>query len=53
MAPSGTFYAHEPSTRLGLAPEGGTRVGLAPYTTEEDVDRLLEGLDFVTAHRVR
>lgn len=53
VAPAGTFYAHEPATRLGLAPQGGLRVGLAPYTTADDVDRLLEGLDFVTAPRVR
>lgn len=53
VAPAGTFYAHEPATRLGLAPEGGLRVGLAAYTTADDVDRLLDGLDFVTAPRVR
>ncbi len=53
VAPAGTFYAHEPATRLGLAPDGGVRVGLAPYTTADDVDRLLDGLDFVTADRVR
>jgi cysteine desulfurase family protein (TIGR01976 family) len=42
-APAGTFYAYEPSRRLGL-PEGGLRVGLAPYTDDSDVDRLLDGL---------
>ncbi|WP_439427370.1 cysteine desulfurase-like protein [Micromonospora sp. LA-10] len=41
---SGTFYAAEASRRLGLGAAGGVRVGLAPYTTEEDIDRLLEGL---------
>ncbi|MET8245110.1 cysteine desulfurase-like protein [Streptomyces sp. NPDC005202] len=47
-APSGSFYAVEASRRLGLGDAGGLRVGLAPYTTEEDVDRLLEGLaDFL------
>ena len=42
-APAGTFYAHEPAQRLGLE-AGGLRVGLAPYTDESDVDRLLDGL---------
>jgi cysteine desulfurase family protein (TIGR01976 family) len=49
-APAGTFYAYEPARRLGLAEQGGLRVGLAPYTDDEDVDRLLAGLaDFVAA----
>ncbi|GAA1004997.1 cysteine desulfurase-like protein [Streptomyces thermogriseus] len=47
-APSGAFYALEASRRLGLGDAGGLRIGLAPYTNEEDVDRLLEGLaDFL------
>ncbi|QGV78482.1 cysteine desulfurase-like protein [Streptomyces ficellus] len=40
----GTFYSADAARRLGLNEEGGVRVGLAPYTSEEDVDRLLEGL---------
>lgn len=43
-APAGTFYAHEPAQRLGLGPDGGLRVGLAPYSDDSDVDRLLEAL---------
>ncbi len=43
-APAGTFYAHEPAQRLGLQ-AGGLRVGLAPYTDESDVERLLDGLE--------
>ncbi|MET9254068.1 cysteine desulfurase-like protein [Streptomyces sp. NPDC003717] len=43
-APSGSFYALETSRDLGLGDEGGTRVGLAPYTDGEDVDRLLTAL---------
>jgi cysteine desulfurase family protein (TIGR01976 family) len=43
-APSGSFYAWEPSHHLGLGPEGGLRIGPAPYTTEDDVDRLLAAL---------
>ncbi|MFE9773751.1 cysteine desulfurase-like protein [Streptomyces sp. NPDC005931] len=43
-APSGSFYALEASRRLGLGDAGGLRIGLAPYSSAEDVDRLLEGL---------
>jgi selenocysteine lyase/cysteine desulfurase len=33
---------------LGLGDAGGLRVGLAPYTTAGEIDRLLEGLaDFL------
>jgi cysteine desulfurase family protein (TIGR01976 family) len=42
-APAGTFYAYEPARRLGLG-DGGLRIGLAPYTDDSDVDRLLDGL---------
>ena len=43
-APASHFYAWELSHRLGLAAVGGVRVGMAPYTTAEEVDRLLEGV---------
>ena len=43
-APAGSFYALEPSRRLGLGEDGGLRIGLAPYTDAEDVARLLDGL---------
>jgi cysteine desulfurase family protein (TIGR01976 family) len=43
-APAGTFYAIEPSRRLGLGDTGGLRIGLAPYVDDTDVDRLLAGL---------
>lgn len=43
-APAGSFYALEASRRLGLGDEGGLRIGLAPYSNDEDVDRLLEAL---------
>lgn len=49
-APSSNFYALEASRRLGLGDDGGLRVGLAPYTNSDDVDRLLAGLaDFLSA----
>ena len=47
-APAGTFYAHEPARRLDLGPDGGLRIGMAPYTDDGDVDRLLEALSAVT-----
>jgi cysteine desulfurase family protein (TIGR01976 family) len=43
-APAGSFYALEASRRLGLGDAGGLRIGLAPYSTAEEVDRLLEDL---------
>ncbi|MGY1781457.1 cysteine desulfurase-like protein [Geodermatophilus sp. SYSU D01036] len=43
-APAGNFYAIEASRRLGLGDAGGLRVGLAPYSDDDDVDRLLAGL---------
>ncbi|GAB7064880.1 cysteine desulfurase-like protein [Streptomyces mexicanus] len=43
-APAGSFYAVEAARRLGLGDEGGVRVGLAPYSCAEDVDRLLAAL---------
>jgi selenocysteine lyase/cysteine desulfurase len=43
-APAGSFYAIEASRWLGLGDIGGLRVGLAPYTDRDDVDRLLAGL---------
>ncbi len=44
-APAGHFYAWECSHHLGLGAAGGLRVGLAPYSTDSDIDRLLEGLE--------
>jgi cysteine desulfurase family protein (TIGR01976 family) len=43
-APAGHFYAQEASRRLGLGDAGGLRIGVAPYSDDEDVDRLLRGL---------
>ena len=51
-APAGHFYALEASRALGLGDTGGLRVGVASYTTDEDVDRLVAGLQeyFAGAH---
>jgi cysteine desulfurase family protein (TIGR01976 family) len=43
-APAGSFYALEASRWLGLGDTGAVRAGLAPYTDETDVDRLLAGV---------
>jgi selenocysteine lyase/cysteine desulfurase len=43
-APAGHFYAQEASRRLGLGDAGGLRIGVAPYSDDEDVDRLLRVL---------
>ena len=43
-APASNFYALEVSRALGLADVGAVRVGLAPYSCEDDIARLLAGL---------
>ncbi len=43
-APAGSFYAIEAAQALGLGASGGLRIGLAPYTDDADVERLLTGL---------
>lgn len=49
-APAGSFYAYEPCRSLGLGASGAIRAGLAPYTNDEDVERLITALrDIVTA----
>ncbi|MEJ7706358.1 MAG: aminotransferase class V-fold PLP-dependent enzyme [Nocardioidaceae bacterium] len=46
-APGGSFYAVEASRWLGLGEAGAVRAGLAPYTSDDDIDRLLEGVAMV------
>ena len=43
-APASNFYALECSRVLGLGDLGAVRAGLAPYSTHEDVDRLVSAL---------
>ena len=43
-APAGSFYALEASRWLGLGDDGAVRAGLAPYSTADDIDRLVEGV---------
>ena len=40
----GDFYAYTIVERLGLAPEGLIRAGCAIYTTEDEIDRLIESV---------
>lgn len=47
--PAHNFYALEVSRKLGLGDDGALRAGLAPYSTREDVDRLVSGLREVTS----
>jgi len=43
-APASHFYAIEASQWLGLGQTGAVRAGLAPYSNDEDVDRLVAGV---------
>jgi selenocysteine lyase/cysteine desulfurase len=45
----GDFYAATVIERLGLEPEGLIRAGCACYTTEEEIDRLIEGVNDLCA----
>ncbi|GAA4260969.1 cysteine desulfurase-like protein [Dactylosporangium darangshiense] len=50
LAPAGSFYAYEPFRRLALPDEHGLRLGLAPYTNDDDITRAVDGLAaFLTA----
>jgi cysteine desulfurase family protein (TIGR01976 family) len=50
LAPAGWFYAHQPMLKLtkgrdaSVKDSGVLRVGLAPYTNQEDIYRLLDAL---------
>jgi cysteine desulfurase family protein (TIGR01976 family) len=48
-APAGAFYAIEAAERLGVGAAGGVRAGLAPYTDDADIDRLLTGVAEIAA----
>jgi selenocysteine lyase/cysteine desulfurase len=43
-APASHFYAIEASRWIGLGDTGAVRAGIAPYTNEEDVRRLVAGV---------
>ncbi|MCH1868094.1 cysteine desulfurase-like protein [Nocardioides sp. CFH 31398] len=48
-APAASFYALEASRHAGLGDAGGLRVGLAPYTNDDEIDRLLAALSEIAA----
>jgi cysteine desulfurase family protein (TIGR01976 family) len=48
----GDFYAATIVKRLGLEPEGLIRAGCACYTTEEEIERLLDGVDAICKQSV-
>ena len=41
---NGDFYAATVVERLGVLPHGFVRVGCSCYTSESEVDRLIEGV---------
>jgi selenocysteine lyase/cysteine desulfurase len=43
-APASSFYAIEAARWAGLGDQGAVRAGLAPYTDDTDVDRLVDGV---------
>src|SRR4051794_13580787 len=43
-APASAFYAVEASRWMGLGDTGAVRAGVAPYTSVDDVDRLVAGV---------
>ena len=50
----GDFYAYTIVERLGLRPAGGLiRAGCAIYTTEEEIDRLIDGIYEISEQSVR
>ncbi len=52
FASHGDFYAATVVERLGVAEQGLLRIGCSVYTTLEEVERVIEGVqDFVNAHR--
>lgn len=50
-APAGTFYAIECARWLGIGDAGAVRAGIAPYTSESDVDRLVAAVHALGEHR--
>lgn len=48
-APAGSFYALEAAEWIGLGKAGAVRVGLAPYSNADEVDRLIAALTEIAA----
>ncbi len=52
VAPAGSFYALEASRHAGLGDAGGVRIGLSPYSTEADIERIVVALGRLGGHRL-
>lgn len=50
FASHGDFYAQTVIERLGLAPEGLVRVGCACYTSDDEIERLIEAVKVIAVH---
>jgi cysteine desulfurase family protein (TIGR01976 family) len=48
---NGDFYAATVVERLGLVPDGLVRVGCSCYTSEDEVDRLIDGVRAISRSR--
>ena len=48
----GDFYAYTVVQLFGLAPEGFIRAGCTCYTTEEEIERLIDGVDKISKQSV-
>lgn len=49
----GDFYAMTLADKLGINQDGGwIRAGLAPYNTEEEIDRFIQGIQEIV-HTLR
>jgi cysteine desulfurase family protein (TIGR01976 family) len=53
FASNGDFYAWTVVERLGLVEEGLLRAGCACYTTDEEVERLLDGVGHLARNKAR
>jgi cysteine desulfurase family protein (TIGR01976 family) len=51
FASHGDFYATTVARRLGIAAQGMVRIGCACYSTEEEVDRVVEGVRDILSER--
>jgi selenocysteine lyase/cysteine desulfurase len=47
----GDFYAASVVEKLGLNDQGLVRVGCSVYTTEEEIDRIIDGVREITERR--
>ena len=51
FASHGDFYATTVARRLGVAAQGLVRIGCACYSTEEEIDRVVDGIRVISKGR--